>query len=617
MKLTLTFTNNNITYNNNDSLLITFDRAFKYVKSIDDIFFTFDNIQNESGYNIYVRWSIDSIIPLKSKDRFSLVYSAWESIMINNNKTDNFNNIFNSILKNTQFHLQFKLVRYGDYTGSITLNSLDIKYTPFSRDELPETAPLSILNEICPTTSNICLTENTCSGVILNCNSSDIFRVYDYMGPAVNLVTELSCIVGEVAGHCVRYFKTDPKLETGDAVLKEYSLFNVTDVKDIKILVKGNEFPDNSFQFTQFDMEFQDSIEIHIIREHFQRAFGLEKKPEEKDYIYFPLMDRMYEISSAYLVKDFMMKEYYYKAILYKWQDKVNVMRDNPEINEYVDNLVDNFDEILQEDVNDDIKRVTKPLQYNIISVGGNDHIRSHINNDLEIKTDNILNYYTVIAKYYYNIPTVPLDELVVKYKLKVDRKLNENTSFSFWFNLPLIRKNSINDETILQGYDENTQKGYKITINWTPNYNTNDAIINNIKVKLNDNEYIYDNINPIKMDNWYGFVLNHMNNFEQLSLFLWEMQYNLNNPSQNRSTKLKLLYTKNHSITKQDIILNDTYQIKSGHYYITNIRIWKESIEEEKQPIILNQYVVKDTHLSLLIDNAIPPLKLVKEFIR
>jgi hypothetical protein len=46
----------------------------------------------------------------------------------------------------------------------------------------------------------------------------------------------------------------------------------------------------------------------------------------------------------------------------------------------------------------------------------------------------------------------------------------------------------------------------------------------------------------------------------------------------------------------------------------ITNIRIWKNPIEEELQELLLSQYVVKDTHLALLLDNASPRLLLPKE---
>jgi hypothetical protein len=39
--------------------------------------------------------------------------------------------------------------------------------------------------------------------------------------------------------------------------------------------------------------------------------------------------------------------------------------------------------------------------------------------------------------------------------------------------------------------------------------------------------------------------------------------------------------------------------------------------MEEEVQPITLNQYVVRDQDQALMIDNAIPPLRMVKEYVR
>ena len=56
---------------------------------------------------------------------------------------------------------------------------------------------------------------------------------------------------------------------------------------------------------------------------------------------------------------------------------------------------------------------------------------------------------------------------------------------------------------------------------------------------------------------------------------------------------------------------------LRSSTLNITNVRIWKESLEEEVQPITLNQYVVRDNNLSLMIDNAIPPLRMIKSYVR
>jgi hypothetical protein len=107
------------------------------------------------------------------------------------------------------------------------------------------------------------------------------------------------------------------------------------------------------------------------------------------------------------------------------------------------------------------------------------------------------------------------------------------------------------------------------------------------------------------------------MNEFSQLAIHLWEMKYNPNQPTQNKTTDLKLILTKHVTITPSDVNSGGTFELRCGSTGITNVRVWSESIEEEKQPITLNQYVVRESRYALLIDNAIPPLRMVKEYVR
>jgi hypothetical protein len=466
--------------------------------------------------------------------------------------------------------------------------------------------------------ASACQTTNFCTGVNLNCDPNLLFRPYETMAPGIALYRDLACAVGEMFGHCIRYFKVNPRKESADTVLKEYSLFTVDDVKDIKVLVPDNAFPQNNVQFMPFDMDFQESIEIHIVREHFQRAFGFDKLPEEKDYLYFPLLDRMYEVHSAYLHRDFMMKEYYYKITLYKWQDKANVMRENPEIAQYVDDLTVNFDELLQPEINNEFDKVTKPEQYKTISIGGFDHIRSLINETLEIPTEELNNYFTVVGKYYYKMTSTERNSLAVRYKLQVNRTIENNTGFSFWFKHEKANFDpQVNTtDTLLRGFNESENKGYSMKLNYG-----NDSGVpftESLDFQINEITYTFDDLPKLTKSKWYGIMINQMNEFSQATLHIWEMRYNPNQPGANRTTDLRLIYTKNIDITPTAVQPTTTaYDLYAGTFDITNVRIWKESIEEEKQPILLNQYVVRDSHQTLLVDNAIPPLRMVREYVR
>jgi hypothetical protein len=440
------------------------------------------------------------------------------------------------------------------------------------------------------------------------------------MAPGIQLYRDLSCAVSEMFGHCVRYFKTQARLESADTVLKEYSLFDVTDVKDIKIMVPDNAFPDNAVRFIPFDMDFGEGLEVHIVKEHFERAFGQDDLPEQKDYLYFPLIDRMFEVHSAYLYRDFMMGEYYYKVMLYKWQDKLNVMRP-PEIDAYVDSLTDNFDEILQPEIDREFLEITKPQQYTTVSVGGFDHVRSLINQTLKIETKDLTNYFTVVGKYFYDMNGHQERELAVKYKQSVNRGATSNTGFSMWFKTTkttFLKPQLNTDDILIDGYNESETKGYRLTMNYIPGTTANSAITGSITAKVNDVDLEFDSIPQLKPESWYGIVFNHMNDFSQGALYIWEMKYNPNQPSQNKTTALRLIYTKVIDIDPVNVNPTNTfYQLYTGTFGLTNVRVWKESIEEEKQPLLLNQYVVRDSDQTLLIDNAIPPLRMVKEFVR
>jgi hypothetical protein len=314
------------------------------------------------------------------------------------------------------------------------------------------------------------------------------------------------------------------------------------------------------------------------------------------------------------------MGEYYYKVMLYKWQDKLNVMRP-PEIDQYVDELTENFDEILQPEIDREFQEVTKPQQYRTISIGGFDHVRSVINKELIIQNSDLTNYFTVVGKYFYEMDKI-LDqtELAVKYKLSVNRAITDNTAFSMWMK---IKKSNFNPQVntydnLLYGYNSTENKGYKLNLNYSAGTTANSAITSSVDLVINQQTYNFASLPELKIDKWYGLVVNHMNEFSQAAVYIWEMKFNPNQPTQNKTTDLRLIYSKVVSITPVEVNPSSTsFQLLAGTYNSTNIRIWKESIEEEKQALLLNQFVVRDSDQTLLIDNVIPPLRMVKEYVR
>jgi len=224
-----------------------------------------------------------------------------------------------------------------------------------------------------------------------------------------------------------------------------------------------------------------------------------------------------------------------------------------------------------------------------------------------------------VVGKYFYDLPTnMTWGDLAVNYKLPVNRTETENTAFTMWFKTKKTTfLNSPNTyDILLEGYSDAENKGYRFTLDYGPGSTANSAITKTITAKINSQVNQFQ-IPVLKPDTWYALVVNHMNEFSQLSIHIWEMKYNAQQPTQNKTTDLKLLYNNHVNITPEAVINSGTFQLRAGTLGITNVRIWSESMEEEKQPITLNQYVVKDARYALIIDNAIPPLRMVKEYVR
>ena len=129
--------------------------------------------------------------------------------------------------------------------------------------------------------------------------------------------------------------------------------------------------------------------------------------------------------------------------------------------------------------------------------------------------------------------------------------------------------------------------------------------------------------------DDWFGFVFNFSNVFRQYSMRVWKLTYDPDNPLTQTSdlslvhamdgiTNREYTYSIAESIeTDYDSPFygtnNYSYRTKSSPIWITNLRMFKQMVEDEKQSAILNQNIVDDARLAIIIDNAKPQLKLPK----
>lgn len=205
----------------------------------------------------------------------------------------------------------------------------------------------------------ICSDEK-CTSIIQNRDPS--FRPYN-VDSAIGMFQELSFFTNQLYGHQVVYFRTLPESDSGDFVFKEWTLYKNVDRKCIKVMVKDNAFPENTPKFTEFGIDFQLPFEVEIDHKYFQSIFGVNSEPRKRDFLYFPLINRMFEIQGSYLHRGFMMAPTFWKIQLKKYNPNIDMLLMD-ETRTFLDNVITSAEQLFSGEVEKDIKDAIMPAQY-------------------------------------------------------------------------------------------------------------------------------------------------------------------------------------------------------------------------------------------------------------
>ena len=474
-------------------------------------------------------------------------------------------------------------------TGS-TISIISVTYTIQTADGIIESCPQFCVECTDP------FAMNGCANIEVSCDDN-LFNPYN-LTRSVNVYKQLVDMTNNIFGHPVQYFRTESDMRTEDVHLMEYSLHNVVDKKDIKILVPDNEFPDESITYDIFGMEFAE-FEIHITASAFEQSFGVGKKPRNKDYMFIPLINRMYEISSASLADEFNHTSSYWRVKLVKYQDRSSVIKNQFEVD--TDDLVTGVEEVFGERQKEEQEKDTNPQQFQTVSTAYRDGIRGFIDQSLKIEDYDLKNRWTVVSKNYYDLSRVDTTNAAVEYAVKSKLDSNSNLAVSLWFSPQF---DSLNNEHILFG-DLAALGGFKIFMS-----------SDKFRVNVAGNDYEFNHSTILQKGAWYGLILNINNKFLQTSLSLYKLDQNNNTGTssgvrpQDNDNNLIEEYTEVKDITSQLVWdAGSNYHLRGNNTYMTNIRVFTNVIEFEQHHNILNQYVVRDNQLSIIIDNAIPSL--------
>ena len=639
-----------------DAIIIKLVQPYKLVKEV--ISYEDETIGEDSSnyFKKWFRWSTDNV---QYSDYIPLTNLNLQRLELN---------------PANDFWIEYKYVAEELETGK------EIEFVSIALEVVTKSGRLQQVVQV--TTGACDASDQNCIGNLIVeecCETDNLFKPYSLLNNANCLYDQLTLLATKIFGHCVRYYRAEPDKNSDDVILREYSIFNRSTVKEIQVLVPDNDFPANDFQFDPFDGMGFEGFEIHITRQEFEEAFGPKARPRERDALFFTINQRMYTVNSVALADEINALHTYYKVKLRKFEDSKNI-QNTPEIEQELDELVTNMDEVVGEQTKDEYLKFTKPQEYKTIGLGKNDYVRSDLNAEISIADEKINNNWTIVSKNYYDLSKLGNGVIAAKYHEMAKLTKEEDRAFTFWFRSKFAKsKPKIN----ISGFSNNngnlqittsSATGYKVgdsvevydsveyqyniykVIAVIDDYNfvldvqyDSAAIATGTKVRLKEvatllygynltnptsngmlvqvyKDYVVVNINNVdysfkldldefSTDVWYSMVINMSNKFKQLSLHFYKLEKSQTyTMPQNEDTSLDLIKYESKLLDDNiEFDSGDKWALLGGPIQLTNIRIFKSIMEEEAQQAVLNQYVVRDTHLALLIDNAIPRIHLMK----
>lgn len=324
--------------------------------------------------------------------------------------------------------------RYTLETGAATtINSIELSVSHY---EIPKGN--AIAN---PPSFNAYRIGNVKGTIFLNSFNYNPYAV----GEMIQMVEGLSGIINKQFGIESNYYRATVDEFGTDVILREYALQNVQPAECVKIVIPNNELPDANYNFSPFGVDFSGiPFEVHIDKKYFESIFGKGAKPQKRDIVYFPLMDKIYEVMDSYLSRNFMQTQLFYKVSLFKWSPrKTNVIvpstvpaQDNPLLN--LEQIAKNTETLFGEEENLQEKKYTNKLQFTQ-ETHEKDILRSALNPDLIIIEQKLENYFNTLTTFRYDMSSILPEpsksyDIGIEYDLLFNWPANSNRTFTAWF---------------------------------------------------------------------------------------------------------------------------------------------------------------------------------------
>lgn len=202
-----------------------------------------------------------------------------------------------------------------------------------------------------------------------------LWNLYDNQNVTVKRWIAQCNAMAQMYGHVCVYFRTDAS-EINKTLLHTHKR-EVVDVKKIMIMFPSNEIgsPDKII-YNDWDIPLSDDFICHIVWDMFQRAFGEGVIPQEKDYIYLPMLNKMYRIGVVQPINKFMGKIGWFEASLLKYEDDESITISQNAVDDL--NNIPEFESLIND--------ITKG---SLLELDGDDSVQEHEGDNVIEQTEN------------------------------------------------------------------------------------------------------------------------------------------------------------------------------------------------------------------------------------
>jgi hypothetical protein len=416
-------------------------------------------------------------------------------------------------------------------------------------------------------------------------------------------------------------------------------------------------------------MDYPVQFEVHIVKQEFWNSFGEGTHPDPHDYLYFQsYLNKMYRVDSVSEPDDFGYLGTYWRVSLTPYEKMSSVGFADDDLKNDTETLIFSAEGKFEEEVKEEYQDNRKDNQANDLGdLGeGQDWLRRKLNVNVRIKDEKVFNDYTMVASKYYDMTTIDKGIAAVEYKYTEGFTNNDQRMISFLLR-PRFTNMNISDNIMIESIENNEGKIRLILKNWDKNIivgnymkivkagtasgyrkityakksgrivdvegefdegcktiNCSKVIVhdvnevfnirnsegvmlsieqtpNDIMMTMNGQRYNYTFKFDGFEDKWYIVLLGL--NKGRSNMWLYELSGS--EKEENTKSKMKLVGVSSNDLGSFDFGETCYYDLISSRHNITNFRLWSKLCEESLHNVILSQYIIDDTHNTLIVDNA------------